>query len=134
MAHTHDDTQETYYLDQLCSIALAGAFAGACITLYFWQTKILELMLVSKFHIFVLWGGWALLAVVIVRAIALWTAVGRTAAPGPNPTHTHDHARSGQRADARERVRRARPGVIRAVEQNVAAPAGRRRPHLVSRR
>ncbi len=81
-SHHHEDNS-TYYLDQLCTIALCGAIAGACITLYTWQRKILMLILAEKFHIFVFWGGVALLALVVIRAVALWFS--------PEPGHSHDH-------------------------------------------
>jgi hypothetical protein len=85
MAHTHShEDQSTYYLDQLCTIALCGAFALACITLYTWQRQILMIILAEKFHIFVFWGGIALLVLVIMRAVALWFA---PSAHG----HSHDH-------------------------------------------
>jgi hypothetical protein len=90
MTHTHDhhhDTDtDTYYLDQLCLIALSGAFAGVCLTLYFWKTNILSLMLAPQFHAFVLWSGLVLLALVLIRAATLWQAAGR-----PAVSHAHDH-------------------------------------------
>ena len=46
MSHIHEES-ETYYLDQLCLIALSGAFGGVCLTLYFWQVPMLNLMLGS---------------------------------------------------------------------------------------
>jgi uncharacterized repeat protein (TIGR03943 family) len=90
MGHTHDAEPTEYYLDQLCSIALGGAFAGACITLYTWQRGILDLILAKYFHIFVLWGGIALLVLVLIRAVALWISVGKTAS-SENANHVHNH-------------------------------------------
>jgi hypothetical protein len=92
MGHTHDNEETEYYLDQLCSIALAGAFAGVCITLYTWQRGILNLILAEYFHIYVLWGGIALLAIVLIRAVTLWISIGKTAsAVNHNHTHHHEH-------------------------------------------
>jgi hypothetical protein len=94
MAHTHDhhhDTDsDTYYLDQLCLIALSGAFAGVCLTLYYWKTNILKVMLADQFHPFVLWSGIVLLALVLIRAATLWQAAGRPA-NGHVHTHVHEH-------------------------------------------
>jgi hypothetical protein len=95
MAHQHGEDHESYYLDQLCMIALTGAFAGACIALYFgyqtWDGKyqILDLILASKFNAFLLWAGIALVALVVIRAISLWKAVGQ---PVSEPEHDHNHS------------------------------------------
>jgi hypothetical protein len=90
--HHHAEDRESYFLDQLCTIALTGAFAGACIALYLgYQTwdgkyKILDLILANKFDVFLLWAGIALTILVVIRAISLWIAVGQPAA-----AHDHDH-------------------------------------------
>jgi hypothetical protein len=89
--HHHEDDNGTYYLDQLCMIALCGAFAGVCITLYFWQTEILTRILAKRFHSFVLWGGIALLVAVVMRAVTLWIAVGKEKAHNHDHEHSHDH-------------------------------------------
>jgi hypothetical protein len=83
--HEHDHDADTYYLDQLCLIALSGAFAAVCLTLYFLQAPMLRLMLAPQFHKFVLWSGIALAVLVLVRAVALWCETGK-------PAHAHDHA------------------------------------------
>jgi uncharacterized membrane protein YraQ (UPF0718 family) len=88
MAHVHHDEGKTYYLDQLCTIALAGAFAMACITMYVWNREILGRMLNDAFHIYVLLGGLALLAVVVQRAVSLWQ---ESAEPGSHAGHSHSH-------------------------------------------
>jgi hypothetical protein len=88
MAHVHSEDQGNYYLEQLCTIAMCGAMAGICITLYTWQPDILKLMLAPKFHVYVLWGGIALLAVVVLRAVTLWFAPD---APGHSHGHDHNH-------------------------------------------
>jgi uncharacterized membrane protein YcgQ (UPF0703/DUF1980 family) len=85
--HTHEQDTDTYYLDQLCMIAITGAFAGVCLTLYFWRTDMLKLMLAPSFFKFVLWSGLALLVLVVVRSIMLWQQVGRA-----QPVHSHEHA------------------------------------------
>jgi hypothetical protein len=91
MAHKHDHHDETYYLDQLCMIALCGAFAAIALALYFWQRPMLNLMVGPQFHDFVLWSGIALLVMVVMRAVVLWISVGREQAAGHGHTHQHDH-------------------------------------------
>jgi hypothetical protein len=94
--HTHEHENDTYYLDQLCLIALSAAFAGVCLTLYFWQTRMLGLMLAEQFHPFVLWSGVALAVLVAIRAVTLWHQVGQPAAHhhhhGCCGGHEHSHA------------------------------------------
>src|SRR5262245_2389131 len=88
MAHTHDADSESYYLDQLCLVGISGAYAGICLTLYFWQREMLNRMLAEQFREFVLWSGVALSVLVVVRSVVLWRSVGRVPANGG---HTHDH-------------------------------------------
>src|SRR3954447_5410528 len=83
MAHAHEQTATisppatddvgTYYLDQLFTIAVCGALAG--VTIMLWQSNLLGRMLHPKFHIWVLGGGLALLALVVIRAVAVWRSV-----------------------------------------------------------
>jgi hypothetical protein len=56
-----------------------------------WYTDKLRLMLHPKFHIWVLLGGGALLALVVVRAVALWFEVDE-AKDAIDPAHDHDHS------------------------------------------
>src|SRR5919201_6387961 len=84
MTHSHADDQSSYYLEQLCTIAISGLLGGVCVML--WYHGLLSLILNVKFHQPVLWGGIALLVLVVLRAVTLWVAVGRT--PGH---HHHDH-------------------------------------------
>src|ERR1700730_10517968 len=79
MAHIHEDS-DTYYLDQLCLIALSAAFGGVCLTLYFLNTNMLKLMLAPQFHEFILWSGIALLVLAVIRSAVLWRQVGQSAA------------------------------------------------------
>jgi len=89
MAHIHEDS-DTYYLDQLCLIALSGAFGGVCLTLYFWQVPMLNLMLGPQFHGYVLASGILLLALAGIRAVILWKAAGQ-AKLSLGHSHGHDH-------------------------------------------
>jgi hypothetical protein len=99
MAHDHHHAadRESYYLDQLCTIALTGAFAGACVALYLgYQTwdgkyKILDLILANKFDAFLLWAGIALAVLAVIRAVSLWVSVGQPAdAHDCGHDHSHD--------------------------------------------
>jgi hypothetical protein len=91
MAHHHDHHDDTYYLDQLCLVALSAAFGGVCLTLYFWQTNMLNLMLGKQFHNFVGASGVVLVVLAVVRAASLWIAVGKTTASCCDAHHHHDH-------------------------------------------
>ena len=89
MAHLHEDS-DTYYLDQLCLIALSAAFGGVCLTLYFVNTKMLELMLGKQFHDFVGISGVVLVGLAAVRGVILWRQVGKLKSAAH--THSHEHA------------------------------------------
>jgi hypothetical protein len=91
--HEHD---ESYFQDQLVTIVVCGAFAGAAIVLYYWQPQILNVMGFgggSLFSSFIVWSGFALLVLVILRAISLWKAVARPA-PAAACAHAHAHEHS----------------------------------------
>jgi uncharacterized membrane protein YcgQ (UPF0703/DUF1980 family) len=87
-SHTHSAQEDTYYLDQLCLIGISAAFGAICLTLYFWQTDMLKLLLDVQFHPYVLVSGIVLLTLVVVRSVVLWRAA---AAPSSAPAHTHTH-------------------------------------------
>jgi uncharacterized repeat protein (TIGR03943 family) len=86
MAHDHVHEKDgNYYLEQLCTIGISALLGGVAIMLY--RNDVLRFMLAEKFHIWVLLGGIVLLAIVVVRAVALW----RSAAPDSAPVHVHNH-------------------------------------------
>lgn len=89
--HHHHHEADNYYLDQLCLVALAGAFGVVCVTLYYWQAAMLRRILAPQFHEFVLWSGVALLVLVVIRAIVLWQMAGRTTGHGHLHEHHHHH-------------------------------------------
>jgi DUF1980 C-terminal domain len=89
--HDHDHAADAYYLDQLCMVGLCGAFGVICLSLYFWQTGMLNLLLGPQFHPAVLLSGIALVIVSAVRAAALWHESGRTATAHAHDHHEHDH-------------------------------------------
>ncbi len=86
--HSHDHDHNSYYVEQLFTIAVCGALGGVAVSLYY--TDKLRLMLHPKFHIWVLLGGIALLALVAVRAVALWFEVDE-ARDAIDAMHDHDH-------------------------------------------
>lgn len=90
--HHHHTAEDTYYLDQLCMIALSAAFGAVCLSLYVWQRGMLNLLLGAQFHVFVLLSGAVLLAMSLVRGAALWISVGkRETNHVHNNEHLHDH-------------------------------------------
>jgi hypothetical protein len=85
--HAHDHEENSYYLDQLCMVAVSAAFGGVCLALYFWKTAMLKDMLAPQFHTFVLLSGITLVLLAIVRAANLWVQVGQEKAKA----HEHEH-------------------------------------------
>ncbi len=98
-SHSHDHDENSYYLDQLFTIAVCGALGGVAVML--WYTDMLRFMLHPKFYIWVLAGGIALLALVAVRAIGLWFEVDQ-ARPVIDPLHDHEHAHDHDHAHAHD--------------------------------
>jgi hypothetical protein len=92
VAHDHHHHDDNYYVDQLCMIALCGAYGAIAVSLYFFNRSMLNLLVGPQFHNYVLWGGLALVVMVVVRAAMLWVAVGRKAQTAPATCdHGHDH-------------------------------------------
>lgn len=90
--HTHEHQHGSYYLDQLLIVAFSGALGVIMILLY--QFDVLSIFLDKKFHGPLIWGAAALLVLVVIRAISLWVAVGRTQAAhehSHDEEHEHDH-------------------------------------------
>ncbi len=89
-SHAHAEDRSSYYLDQLFMIGVCGALAG--VTIMLWQSGVLSTMLHEKFHIWVAMGGISLLAIVILRAVAVWLSVDEQEEPhehGPGCGHDH---------------------------------------------
>jgi len=90
--HTHDQEHshesDSYYLDQLCMVALSAAYGAVCLGLYFWKTDMLTRLLGQQFHLFVAISGFTLVGLAILRAVSLWVRVGKAKAA---VAHTHDH-------------------------------------------
>lgn len=92
--HHHHDGDDTYYLDQLCMVALSGAFGVICLSMWFLNPAMLNLMLAEQFHIYVLLSGIALCLVSLARAWVLWIEAGKVAAHDHDHSHEHEHANS----------------------------------------
>src|SRR5437588_5247306 len=85
MGHTHSaEDRNVYYLEQLCTIGFCGALGIVQILLYHY--KVLEIILTSKFHIWVLISGIVLTGLAVIRAAMLWVSAGRA-----NHEHAHEH-------------------------------------------
>ena len=94
MGHSHDHhhgDRTQYYMEQLFTIGVCGAFA--VVSLILWYTGALKIMLAEKFHIWVFLGAVALLLMAVINAVAVWFSVGEAKAV-PVHDHDHDHAHS----------------------------------------
>jgi hypothetical protein len=87
VAHSHAEDRSSYYVEQLCTLGICGLLGG--VTVMLWYQNLLRYILAPKFHQPVLWGGVAILVLVVLRAVALWVEAGKSA---PGHTHDHDHA------------------------------------------
>jgi hypothetical protein len=85
--HSHAHDPQTYYLEQLCTIGIVGAFGAVAVML--WYQQLLKGMLAPWFHVFVMIGGATLLVLVGIRAVALWFSV-EQAGTGHDHGHSHD--------------------------------------------
>lgn len=88
MAHSHGTQQAGYYLEQLCTVGACGALG--VVTILMWQQERLQNILAPAFFGPVLYGGIALIALVIVRAVGLWFEAGQ-AKLHQHEHHHHDH-------------------------------------------
>src|SRR5437870_1304473 len=92
MAHTHSaENGNTYYLEQLCMIAFCGAFGVVQILLYHY--KVLDIILTSKFHIWVLISGIVLTCLAVLRGVTLFIAAGKANEHAHDDNSNHDHDR-----------------------------------------
>jgi hypothetical protein len=82
--HSHDHThgEADYFLEQLLSILISGAFGVVAILMYYFGK--LDYILVPQFHLWVLLGGITLLFFTLLRGIAIWVEAGQSG-------HAHDH-------------------------------------------
>jgi len=100
MSHSHEHSHDhsTYYMEQLCTIAVCGLLGIVAVLAYY--LKYLDStdppMLARYLHRYVLWSGFAILGLVALRGALLWLSVGRRAGdhlhdPDEECCHDHDH-------------------------------------------
>lgn len=82
--HGHDHGAGDYYLEQLLTLFMCGAFGLVAVLMS--RSGMLKIILAPEFHAWVLAGGIVLLVFTSIRAVALWAATGKTA-----HAHNHDH-------------------------------------------
>jgi hypothetical protein len=92
VAHVHAK-DSNYFIEQLCTIGVCGALGGVAITMWLIPGGLGFLgeqfqkpngqPLLSP----VLWGGVAVVALVLIRAVAVWFSVGK-----PDQAQTHNHS------------------------------------------
>ena len=85
--HDHGGGLGDYYLEQLLTVFICGAFGIVAVLRY--QFDMLKFIIAEKFFDSILIGGIALLAVVALRGVILWRSVGH------EPVHDHAHDHSG---------------------------------------
>ena len=81
-AHDHGHSHSDYYIEQLLTVLISGAFGMVAILMYF--MGMLNFLLVERFHLWVLAGGIALLVMTLIRGVALFLEDAHE--------HAHDHA------------------------------------------
>ncbi len=107
-AHTHDHGHDhhgggDFYLQQLLTIGICGAFGVVGLLMCFVsagqgvtdndgnQLTKLGVLLSPGFHVWVLMGSLVLLAITVIRGIALWKSVGASPRPVGLGHDHHDH-------------------------------------------
>lgn len=91
--HSHGD-RNSWFLDQLCTIAICAAYAGVVVAMFwekFAQTGELSLIniIVPWIQYMLLGGAVVLFLLTLVRAIGVWQASKQLAPAGHD--HAHDH-------------------------------------------
>ena len=79
--HDHSHSHSDYYIEQLLTVLISGAFGVVAILMYLFG--MLDFLLVPRFHPWVLAGGVALLAMTVIRGVALFLEDAHD--------HAHDH-------------------------------------------
>jgi uncharacterized membrane protein YcgQ (UPF0703/DUF1980 family) len=88
--HHHHHDPHTYYLEQIFTIAACGALAGVFIL--DWYSGKLVYFIKDRYFLLVLTGAVLLLALVVIRAVAVWFSVEEPQlAPVGEHAHDHDH-------------------------------------------
>lgn len=91
-SHAHAEGEGTYFLDQLFTILVCGSVGLVAVLMY--RDGTLGRILVPMFFKPVMFGGLAILALVVIRAVAVWQLAGarRAEALDAHDAHAgHDH-------------------------------------------
>ena len=80
-SHDHGHSHSEYYIEQLLTVLISGAFGLVAVLMYFFG--MLDFLLVARFHPWVLVGGIALLVMTVIRGTALFLEDAHE--------HAHDH-------------------------------------------
>ncbi len=92
MAHDHAHDPKSYFVEQLCTIAVSGALGG--IALMLWKRNLLW-FLAPKVQPWVMAGGVILLVLVAVRAWVVWFQAGKVGSHDHAHDHEHGHSHGG---------------------------------------
>lgn len=88
MAHDHHHDEGSYYVEQLCTIGVCGAMGGVAVVLWY-RDKLSFLH--PNFRLPLLLGGIALLVLVAIRILVVWSESGKRIAHNHNHDHDHPH-------------------------------------------
>jgi hypothetical protein len=88
--HHHHHGGGEYFLEQLLTIGICGAFAVVAVMIV--RSGMIANILVPAFFPWVFWGGIALLALTVVRMVALWRATAPAHDHHHEQAHGHEHA------------------------------------------
>lgn len=91
-SHDHDHNSSDYYVQQLLTVFLCGAFGIVGILMY--QTDRLKYILAEDFRFPVFLGGVALLLLTVFRGVVLWKEAGARHDHAHDHSHGHDHNHS----------------------------------------
>src|SRR5271155_5245199 len=104
-SHSHSEDNQSYLMEQLCTIGISGALGGIGIAMYVQSLgnpkSMLGIILTPGFHWMVMAAGIGLVSCAVIRAVFLWLEVGRRTpalvalqtvrAPACCHDHAHDH-------------------------------------------
>lgn len=88
-SHAHGEAQGNYFLDQLFTILACGGVGLVAVLMY--RDGTVSRILVPMFYVPVFIGGLAILAMAMVRAVAVWQLAGARAAAASHDEENHDH-------------------------------------------
>jgi hypothetical protein len=90
-AHAAGEGEGNYFIDQLFTILLCAGLGLVAVLMY--RSNMLERILVPMFYVPVLIGGIAILAMTVIRAVAVWKMAGARNVPAATPVDEHKDCR-----------------------------------------